>query len=173
MTVPQHLHENKFFQQLAGRFPRSPRQVNYLLEGGAEIICLENGAILALTTGSIVEEIATGLYTGPRHTGWMSVAVNLPEWVFLAGPHGKFELVFTIPKEKEKAFLKKAGEMEWEPLKIGTMTEDRRCTLQISPKKKQPIDAFQIANLFTESGGDVQVYLSKLVQIHESWTQHG
>ena len=43
----------------------------------------------------------------------------MPVWFFLAGPHGEYELIFTIPPENEFLFLRHAAGIQWQPLKIG------------------------------------------------------
>lgn len=345
METKPHLLENHFLQLLAGRFDRSPRQINHLMEGDSELIRLANDTILAVTTDSIVEEINTGLYSDPRHIGWMTVVVNLsdlaavgaevlgillthclpvgfpdeklealqsgiadackatgvfvlggdynqaphwqmggtgigwinegpvitrkgaqpgdilfvsggmgtgsafafqvlmdgdetihywplprlkegvlvrhfgsscidssdgffpaicnlmeinhsgiqlsipfgsivhpavsslaaannlPEWIFLAGPHGEFELVFTIPAEKEKAFLEASGQMDWHPVRTGILTEAFQCTQKLPHGTERLVEAFDISNLFTKSGGDPRIYLSNLLKINETWKQ--
>lgn len=73
--------ENAFIARLAEFLPRSPRQLNGLQESDAELIPLPmNGAhVLALTTDSIAEEIASGLYADPYLAGWMAVMANLSD----------------------------------------------------------------------------------------------
>lgn len=336
------LNENDFLRKLSNKFHRSPQQLNAFLESDAELVKLDNGSILALTTDSIVEEIATGLYTDPSLIGWMTVVVNLsdiaavgaepiglllsqnippdfppeklnalqsgiaeacnafgvfvlggdtnqsatlesggtavgliksgpvisrkgakpgdllyvtgkmglgsafafsvlmggassvpykpvpkleegalvrqfgsscmdtsdglfpaicnlmeinsigfeinlpfgeiahptavqlaaagsmPTWFFLAGPHGEFELIFTIPSEKEADFLRSANKMDWHPLKIGVATNHETCVLDI-PDGKWALEPFQIANLFTQAGGNPKDFLTALVKKQSSW----
>nr|WP_281386136.1 thiamine-phosphate kinase [Hyunsoonleella aquatilis] len=47
---------------------------------------------------------------------------QLPHWIFLCGPHGEYELVFTIPEDKSKAFENEAKNMNWKPIKIGEVS---------------------------------------------------
>ncbi len=336
------LNENDFLRKLSTKFRRSPYQLNKFLESDAELLKLTDGSILALSTDSIVEEIATGLYADPALIGWMTVVVNLsdiaavgaeplglllsqnippdfppekldalqsgiaeaceafgvfvlggdtnqsttletggtaigliktgpiisrkgakpgdllyvsgkmgmgsafafsvlmggqsqfgykptpklkegmlvrqfgsscmdtsdglfpaicnlmepngvgfeinlhfaeiahpaavqlaaagsfPTWFFLAGPHGEFELIFTIPPEKEADFLRSANKMDWHPLKIGVVTDHQACVLDI-PDGKWALEPFQIANLFTEAGGNPKDFLTALVQKQSSW----
>ncbi len=336
------LEENNFLRNLSKKFRRSPLELNGFLESDAELVRLPDGSILALTTDSIVEEIATGLYADPALIGWMTVVVNLsdiaavgaeplgvllsqnipphfppeqlealqsgiaeaceafgvyalggdtnqsatlemggtaagliksgpiisrrgakpgdllyvsgkmglgsafafsvlmrgtaevpykpvpklkegelvrqfgsscmdtsdglfsaisnlmeingigfkinspfseithlaaaqmamassmPGWFFLAGPHGEFELLFTISPEKEAAFLQGANLMNWHPLRIGIATEQQNCILDIEAGRWD-LEPFQIANLFTEAGGEPKAFLSALVQKQSSW----
>jgi thiamine-monophosphate kinase len=43
--------------------------------------------------------------------------------LFLAGHHGEYELLFTIPPEKWDRFVRDANEMGWEPLMAGKVVE--------------------------------------------------
>jgi Thiamine monophosphate kinase len=76
-----NIQENEFINFLTSMYTRSPLQLNAMHESDAEIIHPWNGAehMLALTTDSIVEEIATGLYDDPYLIGWMTVMVNLSD----------------------------------------------------------------------------------------------
>ena len=56
---------------------------------------------------------------------------NFPSWLFLAGQHGEFELIFSIPKEKTGEFLEKAGEINWYPLELGIATVEKSITLPL------------------------------------------
>jgi thiamine-monophosphate kinase len=98
----------------------------------------------------------------------LAAAGSLPTWFFLAGPHGEFELIFTIPPEKEPDFLETANQMNWFPLKIGKAIEYKTCVLDIL-EGRWPIEPFQISNLFTEAGGNPKAFLSALVQKQASW----
>jgi thiamine-monophosphate kinase len=75
------IQENKFINFLTSMYTRSPLQLNALHESDAEIIHPWNDDehLLALTTDSIVEEIATGLYNDPYLIGWMIVMVNFSD----------------------------------------------------------------------------------------------
>jgi thiamine-monophosphate kinase len=71
--------ENRIIESLAGQFARSPKQLNSRHESDAEIVKLSNDCTLAITTDSIAEEIAAGLYADPYLIGWMTVMVNLSD----------------------------------------------------------------------------------------------
>jgi thiamine-monophosphate kinase len=71
--------ENQFIEKCAGHLKRSPLQQNRLQETDAEIVRLSGHTTLAVTTDSIVEEIALGFYTDPYLAGWMSIMANLSD----------------------------------------------------------------------------------------------
>lgn len=73
--------EISLIERLTHKFRRSPLQLNRLQEADAEIIRLDpRGSVcLAVTTDSIVEEIASGLYDDPYLIGWMTVMANMSD----------------------------------------------------------------------------------------------
>lgn len=71
--------ENNLIDRLVSRFRRSPIQSNGLHEADAELIRVSNDLTLALTTDTIAEEIAVGLYADPWLIGWMTAMVNLSD----------------------------------------------------------------------------------------------
>ena len=72
--------ENRMVEKLARAFRRSPAQLNCMNESDAEIISLGSGDLkLAITTDSVVEEIASGLYNDAYMIGWMAATVNFSD----------------------------------------------------------------------------------------------
>ncbi len=72
------IKENKIINNLIADLDRTSAQVNKPHESDAEIIRIGN-LKLALTTDSISEEIASGLYSDPWLIGWMIVTVNMSD----------------------------------------------------------------------------------------------
>ncbi len=73
--------ENDLIEQITNQFTRSSHQLNEIQQSDSEIIDLSNynKPKLAITTDSIVEEIALGLYDDPYLIGWMCVMVNMSD----------------------------------------------------------------------------------------------
>lgn len=94
---------------------------------------------------------------------------HLPAWIFLAGPHGEFELLFTIPRKNELTFLESAEKMNWKPWRIGVCTAEPHCALRGTDGRYFPVDALKIANSFMETGGDPQRFLTQLLTFETSW----
>jgi thiamine-monophosphate kinase len=93
---------------------------------------------------------------------------NMPNWFFLAGPHGEFELLFTIPPSNLDDFLAEAIKTEWTPIVIGTVIN--KPELQYSPKGKNILlDGSTISNLFVQSGGDPKIYMQALFKLNQRW----
>lgn len=65
--------------ELTRHLPRSPLQVNAIQQSDAEIIRMDAGSCsLAITTDTIAEELAAGLYD-PFLAGWMTVMASLSD----------------------------------------------------------------------------------------------
>lgn len=92
----------------------------------------------------------------------------LPTWIFLAGPHGEYELVFTIPRDKREMFLKACSTNNWEPVYLGVFNSGNQIEFQTDGLKIQCRPS-EVANLFDEVGGDIQVYFQSLMKLHQSW----
>jgi thiamine-monophosphate kinase len=92
---------------------------------------------------------------------------NLPCWLMFAGPHGDYELLFTIPQELNNEFLAAATEIEWEPILAGEVVGAKRLTIR-DHNRMAEADAFTIANLFADCDADPARYLEQLMQLHRS-----
>ena len=79
--------------------PRHPDQLTALHESDAELMQLPDGSILALTTDSISEEVALGLYDDPETAGWVAAVASLSDLAAVgAKPIGLLAAV-TLPRE--------------------------------------------------------------------------
>ncbi len=96
-----------------------------------------------------------------RHDG-------LPEWMLLAGPHGEYELLFTIASERQNDFEKECASEGWNPVYLGKVINTPQIDF-ISGPLKINCDPHRIANLFYESNGDIVAYLQLLKQQHKNW----
>jgi thiamine-monophosphate kinase len=47
---------------------------------------------------------------------------GLEPWMLLAGPHGEFELIFTVPEERCSAMIATARNSGWTPIRLGVVT---------------------------------------------------
>jgi thiamine-monophosphate kinase len=88
---------------------------------------------------------------------------NLPDWLLMAGQHGEFELLFTIPPEKESEFLNSARSINWVPVKLGNVIESKVIRLKLYGRIVS-IDSELIRNLPHQLNGDVKGYLQALLE---------
>jgi thiamine-monophosphate kinase len=93
---------------------------------------------------------------------------NTPNWFFLAGPHGEFELVFTILPSILNEFLAEAVKIEWTPIVIGNVIKKPGFQYAINGKNII-LDGFTISNLFGQSKGDPKTYMDALYKMHQRW----
>ncbi len=79
---------------------------------------------------------------------------------FLAGQHGEFELVFTLPRDRLAALALVARELDWRPLALGRTVAGRGLTLN-----GRRLDGAAIRNLLAECGGEPRAYAEALCRL--------
>jgi thiamine-monophosphate kinase len=96
---------------------------------------------------------------------------SVPAWMFLAGPHGEYELVFAIPIESRMSFEEACAVAGWQPVMLGECIADTH--IEFTTEQTRIIcEPSEIANLFTEAGGHVTLYFQKLLNKHQQWMQN-
>jgi thiamine-monophosphate kinase len=88
---------------------------------------------------------------------------NIPAWLLLAGQHGEFELIFTIPKDSKDAFLEESLNSGFEPIELGKVIPEKEVKIDIYGELI-PINSTLIRNLPTEANGDINHYLKMLLE---------
>jgi thiamine-monophosphate kinase len=88
-------------------------------------------------------------------------AAALPPWFLHAGPHGEFELVFTVPPDRRLALDAAADTIGWHPVRLGTVTAEPGLAVA-GTTGERTLDTTAIRNLFAECGGDVGRYVAAL-----------
>jgi len=93
---------------------------------------------------------------------------SLPPWFLLAGPHGEFELMFTVSKKLEEELINSASEFGWHPIYVGEITKEPLLKFQLEGTDItcNPDD---VANLYEISAGDLDNYIHALLNIHNQW----
>lgn len=92
------------------------------------------------------------------------INLNLPPWLLLAGEHGEFELLFSIPAERKIDFLKEAHLSNLKPICLATATEDKNIRINLYDKE-QILDTEKIRNLAFEKDFTPSRYLQKLMEL--------
>ena len=92
------------------------------------------------------------------------VATGFAPWMLLAGPHGEFELLFTVPPDRRAAFESAAAAASWTPLRLGVATAETGVCLTYQGANV-PVDTARVRNLFSSVGGDVPEYVRGLFEI--------
>jgi thiamine-monophosphate kinase len=94
---------------------------------------------------------------------------RLPAWMFMAGPHGEYELLLTIPEKVNDEFQRACEGNILQPLLLGNVIDN--ATILFSSESLQvQCHPAAIANLFSESNGNIQSYFERLLQQHQHWT---
>jgi thiamine-monophosphate kinase len=93
--------------------------------------------------------------------------MNIPSWMLYAGQHGEFELLFTIPSEKEAAFITEAKKTGWNPLRIGVAAREQEIRVKLY-NKSRVIDTRKLRDLPFITGGNIKTYLDKLLQYDQT-----
>lgn len=97
--------------------------------------------------------------------GAAAAAAGLPLWMLHAGPHGEFELVFTVPADREAALLLAARSAGWRPVALGRATAEPGIELVLDGEPRS-LDTGRMRNLFSEVGGNVERYVAGLASLH-------
>lgn len=86
----------------------------------------------------------------------VATAVGLPPFCLLAGLHGEFELVFSVPEER-LPLLERSG---LRPVPVGRAEEGAGLFLG-----SREVDGTRVRNLFEDVGGDVRAYARALLAL--------
>lgn len=88
-----------------------------------------------------------------------------PPWMMLAGPHGEFELIFTVPSANAEAFADDACDLGLGPVRLGTVQEQEAVTLGLPSGRRVDVDAAPFRNLLETTAGDMKAYLSEFREL--------
>jgi thiamine-monophosphate kinase len=94
---------------------------------------------------------------------------DTPPWLMLAGPHGEFELVFTVPASRMDAFSESSNARGFVPIRLGTVQERPVVTFALSSGRRVDIDMTPVRNLDPTAKGGAERYLAELTAIGRSW----
>ncbi len=97
-------------------------------------------------------------------------AAGLPPWFMLAGPHGEFELLFSVPEHQIRAFHDAARGLGWEPAEIGMVSPGPETTIPTNGRPAR-LDTRAARDAYAEAPGDARVYLARLLQLNEAMTR--
>lgn len=92
------------------------------------------------------------------------VDLNLPPWFLLAGEHGEFELLFSIPKQRETKFLNEAEQSGFNPVYLAEVMNKAEVRLNIYGNEKK-LDTGKIRNLSFNKNFEPSKYLQDLLEI--------
>jgi len=96
-------------------------------------------------------------------------AAGLPPWFMLAGPHGEFELLFTVPEQAVAAFRAEARGLGWEPQEIGAVRPQPEISIWMNGCSAR-LDTRAIRDAYADAGGDARAYLARLLRLNQTVT---
>jgi len=92
---------------------------------------------------------------------------GLPLWFLLGGQHGEFELIFTVPAEKESILAKISSQHSLNFLRIGEIQCKKGFYLNINDKMVQ-LPTNKIRNITSRRNFNLKSYLKSLSEIDKS-----
>lgn len=92
-----------------------------------------------------------------------------PHWLMTAGPHGEFELLFTIPDKKVDSFLKQARSQGFSPIHLGRVRKPRAISLLLTSGQRIDINMAPLRNLLQKVDGDLERYVREFRAFGEKW----
>ncbi|MBT8191136.1 MAG: thiamine-phosphate kinase [Bacteroidia bacterium] len=93
---------------------------------------------------------------------------KIPNWIFMAGPHGDYELLFTIRSDKSSDFEEEAKKHGFDFSLIGKCSEGNELSFT-SGSYRYKLDPFHISNEFSQCNNNPQLYFESLLQIDQKW----
>ncbi len=93
----------------------------------------------------------------------LAKSVGIPPWFMLAGSHGEYELLLTIPKQMVDQFLARANVDGWNPIRLGTVTPEAGLRMKIYGRMRF-IDSARLRNIFFEHATDVDYCIKQLLE---------
>lgn len=97
------------------------------------------------------------------HSARASQELGIPPWLFLAGEHGEFELIFTIPPSRDKDFLQEAAGIGWAPVCLGEVVPALEISMVLYGRDLA-INTTEIRNLGSSGVGSVEKYMKSLLE---------
>jgi len=92
---------------------------------------------------------------------------GLPKWLLLAGQHGEFELIFSVPSEKESILKKISSQLSLHFLRIGEIQNKKGFFLNINDHQVE-LPTEKIRNIASQKNFNLNTYLKPLLEIDNS-----
>jgi len=96
-------------------------------------------------------------------------ATGTPPWMAAAGPHGEFELVFTVPRDREAALLRACAPAGVKPVRLGVVRETPAVSLALPSGRRADVDVGVLRNLLDAVGGDLSRFVGEFRALGKKW----
>jgi thiamine-monophosphate kinase len=138
------------------------------IAGGCASACMDTSDGVFSTLDQLVRLNRVGIRIEAE---WRDLVIEsarvLPSWIprtaLLAGYHGEYELVFTVPADMNSRFLACAAAADWHPVRLGTAVE----TVEVFHRERS-IDMLFYRNLLDSVQGDIEAYARGLLDACKS-----
>jgi thiamine-monophosphate kinase len=141
---------------------------------GIASCCIDtsDGAIAALDQIMRLNDVGIKMdldWTGKLDINSKSIIYEfgLPKWLLLAGQHGEFELIFTVPAEKESILNKISSQHSLHFLRIGEVQNNNGFFLNINDHQVE-LPTEKIRNIASRRNFNLNSYLKSLLEIDNS-----
>jgi thiamine-monophosphate kinase len=95
-------------------------------------------------------------------------SLETPAWMMLAGPHGEFELIFTVQGSDENDAVEGVAAAGLEPVRLGRVRAERGVSLVTGAGERAELDVASIRNL-PATGRALSEYAAELRELGRSW----
>lgn len=102
----------------------------------------------------------------------LSRQAKVSPWIPLAGPHGEFELVFTVPPAQVDRLLERTSVDGWTPVMLGKVVAEPGVSLSLEGDGTH-LDTGRIRNLFDRCNGNIDEYFSGLLSLQTELNEGG
>ena len=104
------------------------------------------------------------------HPAALSVCrqAGVPAWMLLAGPHGEYELLFSVPPDNQPLFEQACAAANWKAVLLAEATGDAEISFLLDAKRVA-CATNTIPDLYYEAKGSISAYYSLLQEQHGRW----
>jgi thiamine-monophosphate kinase len=92
-----------------------------------------------------------------------ALSANLPPWIMLAGQHGEFELLITVPEKNLEDLRGASKSLQWKPIFLGEVIAEQEIRLRLDDSLVV-IDTGYIRNLAITCGNNIRRYIQELCE---------
>ena len=94
---------------------------------------------------------------------------SAPPWLMLAGPHGEFELVFTLSAAAADELVAQPEFAGAQPLRLGRVQEKPAVSLVLPSGRRIDVDMAPLRNLLHHVEGDLERYVREFRALGKKW----
>jgi thiamine-monophosphate kinase len=92
-----------------------------------------------------------------------------PPWLMIAGPHGEFQLLFTIPPAVADQVLARPPLKAMNPVRVGEVQKTPAISLRLPSQRQVDVDMTPLRNLLPAVGGDFERYIAEFRALGRMW----